>query len=47
METTFFVWTTNPDYLDLLKRPIIKTDSQIKRQEQKRVKARLMRKRKK
>jgi len=47
MENIWFDWTTNIDFMDLLKRPIIKTDAQIKRSQQKRLKARQKRKSKK
>ena len=36
MENIWFCWKTNYDYLNLLLRPIIKTDNQIKQENRKR-----------
>jgi len=43
MELVYFDWTTNPDYFDLLRRPIIRTEYQIKRAAKKRLRAKLKR----
>ena len=43
MEKERFIWQTNSDYADMLKRPIIRTDNQIKKSELKRLNARFKR----
>lgn len=44
MEKEWFIWQTNSDYSDMLKRPIIRTDMQIKKSNAKRIKNRALRK---
>lgn len=47
MENVFFNWKTNIDFIDLLSRPEVTTCSKIKRSEEKRLKARTKRRKKK
>ena len=44
MEKEWFIWQTNSDYSDMLRRPIIRTDNQIKKSEEKRKRNKLKRK---
>lgn len=42
----YYNWINNPDYSEMLQRPIITTDNKIKKSKLKRLRARLKRKRK-
>lgn len=46
METIWFDWKTNPDFQDMLSREIVRTDNQIKREHEKRIRKRQKRKNK-
>lgn len=46
MELQFFDWTTNPDYADMLSRPIITNIVKIRMSEEKRIRAKKKRKKK-
>ena len=45
MENTWFIWQTNSDYADMLRRPEIRTDREIRRAEMKREQSKTERRR--